>query len=232
MSKNYSHLLNSLAATKAKEVEGDKNADRMDSDTPPANDKEDGKKAKKAKASDEDSEEKDEDEGESEEGHEDREEDEEDEETENEDKEDKKSKKSKKAKKASASMSAADAEVVRLQERLRCARIFQSKAAAGNIGAACQFAFHTELSADASIAILETLHKPEASAATKRPSLDERMKHAPSASVGSDVLPGAGSSPALTEAQMATLDPAQRALMIVNAGRDLSGEAPLAKLPN
>ena len=49
MSKNYAHLLSSVSAVKAKEVDGDKNAERLEDEKPPANDKEDGKKAKKAK---------------------------------------------------------------------------------------------------------------------------------------------------------------------------------------
>ena len=37
MSKTYAHLLSSVAAVKAKEVDGDKDADRMEDEKPPAN---------------------------------------------------------------------------------------------------------------------------------------------------------------------------------------------------
>ena len=235
MSKTYAHLLSSVAAVKAKEVDGDKDADRMEDEKPPANDKEDGKKAKKAKRAkakdegeeDEERDEHDSDEGESEEEREDREEDEE------EKREDKEDKKGKKSKKASADMNGAVSKAAQLEERLRCARIFRSKAAGGRIEAACQFAFHTDLSADSAIAILETLPKQDTSAAAKRTSIDDRMARMPSASVGSDIVAQAPSQAQhFSEEQIAKMSSEQKALMIVNASRAGRGEAPLTKLPN
>lgn len=231
---SYAHLLSSVqsaaALEAAKEVEGEKNATRVEDEKEPANDKLDGK-AKKAKAKSKKMEsEKDEDEeGEEDEKREDKEEKDEKDEQDDEDREDKKSKKAKKASASSYDL-APHMEAARLEERVRCARIFRSDAAAGRIETACQFAFHTDLSADAAIAIMETI--PTAAAvAPRRASIDERMAKVASANVGSDVLPVAKvEAEGISEEAFAKLSSEQQALMIVNSMRSLEGEAPLTKL--
>ena len=228
MSKaNYSHLLSSVAAVKAREVEGEKNAERLEDEKPPANDEPDNKKSKKAKSKAKaEDESKEREEGEEDEKKEDSEEESE---TEKEDREDKKSKGAKKASAESSDVIMA----ARLEERLRCAQIFQSKAAAGRPQVAAQFAFHTDLSADSAIAIMDTLPvetKPEASA-PKRVSIDERMASAPRANVGLDAEDAPKvEAKGVSMEDLTKMDPAQKALMIVNAGRTLRGEAPLLKL--
>ena len=127
-------------------------------------------------------------------------------------------------------MSSAEAQAVQLEERLRCATIFQSKAAAGRPDLAARFAFHTNLSADESILLMEGF-SAEAPAAPRRQTIDERMANVPSANVGSDVVESAeGQEAGVTEAQLAKMSPDQKALMIVNASRRMRGEAPLSKL--
>jgi hypothetical protein len=225
----FSSVQSAAALEAAKEVEGEKNATRVEDEKEPANDKLDGK-AKKAKAKSKKMEsEKDEDEeGEKDEKREDKEEKDE------QDDEDREDKKSKKAKKASASSYdlAPHMEAARLEERVRCARIFRSDAAAGRIETACQFAFHTDLSADAAIAIMETIPTAAAAAvAPRRASIDERMAKVASANVGSDVLPVAKvEAEGISEEAFAKLSSEQQALMIVNSMRSLEGEAPLTKL--
>lgn len=230
---SYAHLLQSnfpeagAKGTKAKEVDENK-SDKMEND-PPANDKEDGKKAKrKAKAGEGDDEESEEDkedsEGESDEEKEDKKE------KKNRERDDKEDKKSKKA--------AAEGNDIRaavLSERLRCAQIFRSDAAAGQPDVAAQFAFHTELDADSAIAIMEATKrnfKTEATTAPRKVSLDERMSTIRSPNVGDDAPKGAGhlQSVPTTEEGVKALAPDQKALMIVNAGRRNRGEEPLKSL--
>lgn len=223
MSKNsYAHLVKS--ATSAKEVDPDE-TERMEHE-PPADDKEDGKKSKKAKSkkasdegeTEEKDEEKDSDEGESEEKKEDKKD------KKNEDRDDKEDKKGKKASASSDEIRAAA-----LEERLRCAKIFQSPAAAGRVNVAAQFAFHTDLSADAAIAIMENI--PEQAAATGRGRLDDRMKSAAKADIGVEAPERQGNeAPAMDEKKFAALNPTQRALAIVNASRRGRGEEPLKEL--
>jgi hypothetical protein len=230
MSKtSYAHLLSSVQAAAAKEVDGGIDAKPVkgaDEKPEPKDDELDGKKSKKAKSKKMESEKDEDEEGEDDEKREDKEEKDE------QDDEDREDKKSKKAKKASASSYdlAPHMEAARLEERVRCARIFRSDAAAGRIETACQFAFHTDLSADAAIAIMETI--PTAAAvAPRRASIDERMAKVASANVGSDVLPVAKvEAEGISEEAFAKLSSEQQALMIVNSMRSLEGEAPLTKL--
>lgn len=222
MSKSpYAHLVKS--ATKAKEVDPDE-SERMEHE-PPADDKEDnkksGKEAKGKKASDEGETEEEEDEKDSDEGEEE-EEKEDKKEKKNKDRDDKEDKKGKKA-------SASDVHAATLAERERCAKIFQSDAAAGRVAVAAQFAFHTDMSADAAIAIMENI--PQASS-SGRARLDERMATAAKADIGTDVLPRESIEAAapLDEKKFAALSPEKKALMIVNATRKMRNEEPLKQL--
>ena len=226
-SATYAHLLQSNAV--AAKGAGAKEVDPNESETmeaPPANDKEDGKKAKskaKVKAgegdTEEDEEDKDSDEGESDEKMEKKKE------KENKDRDDKEDKKSKKA--------AASGDMIRaavLEERIRCATIFRSQAAAGRPHVAAQFAFHTELDAEAAIAVMEATMIDTPAAPTRRASIDERMAKVQNANVGVDFEEQTAAGPVSFE-RLATLSPDQRALAIVNAGRSNRGEEPLKKLP-
>lgn len=208
MSKTYAHLVSGLAAKAAEKGEEE---ERMEDEKPPANDKEDGKKGKKAKKAAKDDLE-------------------EDAEAEEDDKKDDK----KDSKKAVVADHAAIAEAARLEERLRCATIFGSDAAGGRLETACQFAFHTDLSAESAIAIMSTVGKapaeaPAASASTKK-SLDQRMAGVQDVTVGADVSEDDNQAGIFDEKKMAAMSPDQRALMIVNAGRAVRGEAALKSL--
>jgi hypothetical protein len=234
---SYAHLLSSVQAAAAKEVDGGFNAEPVKGEKEPENDEMDNKKSKKAKAKakaakdeSEDREERDDEEGDEDESEEDKEESEEDkEESEEEKEEDKEDKKKSKKAKASASVSSAELQAARLEERLRCAQIFQSSAAAGKPDLAARFAFHTDLSAETATMLMEGF-SAEASAKPRRVSIDERMAAAPSANVGSDVMSGAPAAEPVSEAALAKMSSSQRALAIINAGRALNGEAPLSKL--
>lgn len=227
---SYAHLLSSVQAAAVKESDGGNNAEPVKGEKEPENDEMDNKKSKKAKAKtkaakdeSEDREDRDDEEGDKDESEEDKEESEEEKDDTKEDK------KSKKAKKASASVSGAELQAARLEERLRCAQIFQSSAAAGKPDLAARFAFHTDLSAETATMLMEGF-SAEAHAKPRRVSIDERMAAAPSANVGSDVMPGAPAAEPVSEAALAKMSSSQRALAIINAGRALDGEAPLSKL--
>jgi hypothetical protein len=196
---SYKHLSSSLAA-KSAEVDDDEKD--MEDETPPADDKEKGKKSKKAKKA-----EKDEDETSAESDD---------------------SEKKDEAKKASVSTEGAVAEQARLEERLRCAQIFGSEFAAGRLETACQFAFHTDMSAATAIGIMATLPKGSATvAAAPRQTLDQRMAAAPKVAVGADAAAGADAS---SVKPLAEMNSTQKALAIVNAGRASRGEELLTKL--
>jgi hypothetical protein len=182
-------------------------------EAPPVNDKEDGKKGKKSKKAakdegdeDEEDEEKDSDEGDEDEEKQDKEEKDE---QEREDKQDKK-----KGKKAAAGLNDMQAQAVRLEERLRCAKIFQSKASAGRPDLAARFAFHTNLAAEEAILLMEGFQPVEQASASRRVSIDERMAKVPSANVGSDAEESQDMR-GLSEAQLAKMSPAQRAQAIL-----------------
>jgi len=211
---SYAHLVKSTAAAPSAKGASAKEVDENEKDraeTPPANDKEDGKKAKKAKAKD---------------GEESEEEEEKDD-----DRDENKKKDAKKAK-ARAEESGDAVLAATLEERLRCATIFQSKAAAGRPHVAAQFAFHTDLSADSAIAIMEATltDQPVAAAAPARRSIDERMKHVPSANVGADAPEDQGGAFPTSEDQVGKMSSSQKALAIVNAGRIKRGEEPIKAL--
>lgn len=226
---SYAHLLTSAKNAPSAKKAGAKEVDPDESETmeaPPANDREDGKKASrkaKAKAEDEGEEDEDEEEKDSDEGED---------EEEREDKKDKK-KEGKKAKKAAASGDVVRAAI--LEERLRCATIFQSKAAAGKPHVAAKFAFHTELDAESAIVIMESLNEDvpaSASATPARRSIDERMARVPSANVGSDASASAQNLAIPSdENQIKAMPAGTKALMILNAGRMGRGEEPLKSLP-
>lgn len=196
---SYKHLTSSLAA---KSAELDEDENNMEDENPPAEDKEKGKKSKKAKKA-----EKDEDETSAESDD---------------------SEKKDEAKKAAVVTDGAIAEQARLEERLRCAQIFGSEFAAGRLETACRFAFHTDMSAETAIGIMETLPKSStASASATRKTLDERMASAPKVVVGADLDKSSASGAEKTLSEMSSNE---KALAIVNAGRATRGEELLKNL--
>ena len=73
----------------------------------------------------------------------------------------------------------------RQAERRRCARIFGSKYAAGNISLAASLAFNTGMSSSAAIDVLKGNAQPQSSG-SRRVSLDERMSRVRNHQLGND----------------------------------------------
>ena len=73
----------------------------------------------------------------------------------------------------------------RQAERRRCARIFGSKHAAGNISLAASLAFNTGMSSSAAIDVLKGNAQPQSSG-SRRVSLDERMSRVRNHQLGND----------------------------------------------
>lgn len=73
----------------------------------------------------------------------------------------------------------------RQAERRRCARIFGSKHAAGNITLAASLAFNTGMSSSAAIDVLKGNAQPQSSG-SRRVSLDERMSKVKNHQLGND----------------------------------------------
>ena len=212
MSKNIAHLISAFSSKGKKgAMPEESDEDENDQDKIPANDKEDGKKgSKKGKkagegSDDDEREEEDSEEGESEEDKETRDEDEEDDEEDDLDK-----KRNKKARKA---------------ERNRIAKILGCAGAQANPQAAFDLALKDDMPAVRAVAFLNIMGNQGKQ--TRRMAIDERMSTTKSPSVGMDATQEGTqiSDATLTEAQMAKMTPAQKALLISASGSIRRGEA-------
>jgi len=92
-------------------------------------------------------------------------------------------------------------------ERRRCARIFGSKYAAGNVALAASLAFNTGMSSAAAIDVLRH-NRPQQPQGKGRRSLDERMQDAEQVRLGKDGTQKTGSNAGLATQMMGLYDSA------------------------